>query len=321
LKTINEESMPHCRDTVARDHKEIRPKFRKILGSLELGGVRYMGIGSFKGGGRPAEHELRLPPTLKPDGSKAKHEQDERERFLGSAKQDLATRISDTERTLQDSTVEESSQTHVIGGATTELQFGVQDGGPSGAAVDNAYEELLKKSEVSDHKRQTAGDKGQSLEETSTITDHDADNSEVEIATEVWSAMDGDTSHFLDDSDKVEVQGQENKSIMGIGSQGPGESLQDESTGPGETVHETLDATRAENRSGSKARTPKPGVRVGNVPATGASANETDRGDIPTLSSKQQSSGGETLDHAQQQYEKSISEFGLGGDQNLKADP
>jgi hypothetical protein len=73
LKTINVESMPHCRDTVARDHKEIRPKFRKILGSLELG-VRYMGIGSFKGGGRPAEHELRLPPTLKPDGSKAKHE-------------------------------------------------------------------------------------------------------------------------------------------------------------------------------------------------------------------------------------------------------
>jgi hypothetical protein len=133
--------------------------------------------------------------------------------------------------------------------------------------------------------------------------------------------MDGDTSHFLDDSDKVEVQGQENESIMGISSRGPGESLEDESTGPGETVHETLDATRAENRSGSKARTPKPGVRVGNVPATGASANETDRGDIPTLSSKQQSTGGETLDRAQQQYEKSISEFGLGGDQNLKADP
>lgn len=76
-------------------------------------------------------------------------QQDERERFLGSAKQDLATRISDTEKTLQDSTVEESSQTHVIGGATTELQFGVQDGGPLGVAVDNAYEELLKKSEVS----------------------------------------------------------------------------------------------------------------------------------------------------------------------------
>jgi hypothetical protein len=73
-------------------------------------------------------------------------QQDEREKFLESAKQDLATRISDTEKTLQDSTVEESSQTHVIGGATTELQFGVQDGGPSGVAVDNAYEELLKKS-------------------------------------------------------------------------------------------------------------------------------------------------------------------------------
>jgi hypothetical protein len=76
-------------------------------------------------------------------------QQDEREKFLESAKQDLATRISDTEKTLQDSTVEESSQTHVIGGATTELQFGVQDGGPLGVAVDNAYEELLKKSEVS----------------------------------------------------------------------------------------------------------------------------------------------------------------------------
>jgi len=51
-------------------------------------------------------------------------QQDGREKFLESVKQDAAKQISDTEEPFRDSV--ESGQT--IGGATSELQFGMQDG-------------------------------------------------------------------------------------------------------------------------------------------------------------------------------------------------
>ncbi len=51
-------------------------------------------------------------------------QQDGREKFLESVKQDATKQISDTEEPFRDSV--ESGQT--IGGATSELQFGMQDG-------------------------------------------------------------------------------------------------------------------------------------------------------------------------------------------------
>jgi hypothetical protein len=51
-------------------------------------------------------------------------QQDGREKFLESVKQDAAKQISDAEEPFRDSV--ESGQT--IGGATSELQFGMQDG-------------------------------------------------------------------------------------------------------------------------------------------------------------------------------------------------
>ncbi len=51
-------------------------------------------------------------------------------------------------------------------------------------------------------------------EETTTLTDHDGDNPHAEIANEVWSAKELDgTNPFLDDSDKVEVHGEENEAV------------------------------------------------------------------------------------------------------------
>lgn len=143
------------------------------IGSSEFGGVRCMGVGSLKGGGnRFAERGLHLPS--------AKSEQDGREKFLESVKQDAAKQISDTEEPFRDSV--ESGQT--IGGATSELQFGMQDG------------------------------KSRDGEETTTLTDHDGDNPHAEIANEVWSAKELDgTNPFLDDSDKVEVHGEENEAV------------------------------------------------------------------------------------------------------------
>jgi hypothetical protein len=51
-------------------------------------------------------------------------------------------------------------------------------------------------------------------EETTTLRDHDGDNPHAEIASEVWSAKELDgTNPFLDDSDRVEVDGEENEAV------------------------------------------------------------------------------------------------------------
>lgn len=104
-----------------------------------------------------------------------------------------------------------------------------------------------------------------------TLKDHPADNPQAEVSSEVWSEKEHDgTSAFLDDSDKVQVQ---DESAAGVGGRRASET--EEVDGPGERARENIEKTRDEVRQG-KARSPQAGVIVGNVPAAGANALDTE---------------------------------------------
>lgn len=106
-----------------------------------------------------------------------------------------------------------------------------------------------------------------------TLKDHPADNPLAEVSSEVWSGKEHDgTSAFLDDSDKVEIQ---EESLLGVGGRRASKSLTDEVDGLGERAWENIEKTRDEASQG-KARSPQAGAIVGNVPATGANALDTE---------------------------------------------
>ena len=143
----------------------------------------------------------------------------------------------------------------------------------------------------------------------------------AEVSSEVWAEKDeGGTHSFLEDSDKVELRGQENESVLGIGGQPAGEGHTDEASASGETARENIEKTRNEMREGKGRRSPPAGVIVGNVPSVGANALENE-GDIPQFPEEQEETGDVTLDNAQKAYEQAISGFGTDGDKNLKDDP
>lgn len=71
-------------------------------------------------------------------------QQDRRREFLDKAKEESASRIDEAQEPFRDSV--ESGQS--IGEATTELQFGVQDGKSAEEAINNASQELYKNSNV-----------------------------------------------------------------------------------------------------------------------------------------------------------------------------
>ena len=110
-------------------------------------------------------------------------------------------------------------------------------------------------------------------EDKFTLKDHPADNPQAEVSSEVWSGKEHDgTSAFLDDSDKVQV---EDKSVAGVGGRRASESPTEEVDGPGERARDNIEKTRDEASKG-KARSPQAGVIVGNVPAAGANALDTE---------------------------------------------
>jgi hypothetical protein len=110
-------------------------------------------------------------------------------------------------------------------------------------------------------------------EDKFTLKDHPADNPQAEVSSEVWSGKEHDgTSAFLDDSDKVQM---EDESVAGVGGRRASENPTEEVDGPGERARENIEKTRDEASKG-KTRSPQAGVIVGNVPAAGANALDTE---------------------------------------------
>lgn len=71
-------------------------------------------------------------------------QQDQRREFLDNAKKESAARIDEAQAPFRDSV--ESGQS--LGEATTELQFGVNDGKSAEEAIENASHELFRQSTV-----------------------------------------------------------------------------------------------------------------------------------------------------------------------------
>lgn len=71
-------------------------------------------------------------------------QQDQRREFLDNAKKESATCIDEAQAPFRDSV--ESGQS--IGEATTELQFGVNDGKSAEEAIENASHELFRQSTI-----------------------------------------------------------------------------------------------------------------------------------------------------------------------------
>jgi hypothetical protein len=266
---------------------------------MSLGSVRFMGIGSLKEGNRAGQHGVRYPQA-KPDGSSEKAESDAREQFLEKAK-------------AESGTVEPGQP---IGETTTELKFGVKDGKNTEESILNASEELLRQSDIN-----AKSDEPTMNEDNREYCEHQ--NSNPEVLSEDGARKDPNgrnaTSQSLDDANNVELRGQENESVLGIGGKDAGGSSTDESTAAGERARENIDQIRSEMRGG-KARSPQSGVIVGNVASAGANALENE-GDIPQFSKEQEETGAETLDNAQKGYEQAISGFGTTGHKNLAVDP
>lgn len=245
--------------------------------SMSLGSVRFMGIGSLKEGNRAGQHGVRYPQA-KPDGSPEKAESDAREQFLEKAK-------------AESGTVEPRQS---IGETTTELKFGVKDGKNTEESIHNASEELFRQSDIN-----AKSDKPTMNEDNREYSEHQNSNPEVlseEGAREDPNGRNATSQSLLDGANKVELRGQENESVLGIGGKDAGGSSTDESTAAGERARENIDQTRSEMRGG-KARSPQSGVIVGNVASAGANALENE-GDIPQFSKEQEETGAETLDIA-----------------------
>lgn len=136
-------------------------------------------------------------------------------------------------------------------------------------------------------------------EDNREYSEHQNSNPEVlseEGAREDPNGRNATSQSLLDGANKVELRGQENESVLGIGGKDAGGSSTDESTAAGERARENIDQTRSEMRGG-KARSPQSGVIVGNVASAGANALENE-GDIPQFSKEQEETGAETLDIA-----------------------
>ncbi|KAG0570953.1 hypothetical protein KC19_6G200500 [Ceratodon purpureus] len=269
--------------------------------SMSLGSVRFMGVGSFKEGNRAGQHGAKIPQG-KPDGSPEKAEADAREQFLEKAKAESAS--NQAQEPFRDEV--ESGQS--FGEATTELEFGVKDGKDTNEAISNASEQLFKQSTIN----AKSGEGPIKEEDKRKYPEHQ----KAEVSSEASSEK--QTHSSPDDSNKADLQGQENESVLGIGGHPEGKSHTDEASASGETARENIDKTRSEMRAG-KARSPQAGVIVGNVSSTGANAIDNDE-KIPEHAFEEET-GEETLDKAQKMYEKAISGFGTGGDKNLKDDP
>ena len=234
-----------------------------------------------------------------------------------------------------------------FGEATTELEFGVKDGKDTNEAISNASEQLFKQSTING--KQFRNPTMRSLHHGFTecvlllldswshlmnvshlscpaksgegpIKEEDKrkypEHQKAEVSSEASSEK--QTHSSPDDSNKADLQGQENESVLGIGGHPERKNHIDEASAFGETARENIDKTRSEMRAG-KARSPQAGVIVGNVSSTGANAIDNDE-KIPEHAFEEET-GEETLDKAQKMYEQAISGFGTGGDKNLKDDP
>lgn len=152
-----------------------------------LGSVRFVGSGG---------HVRYLRAT--PDGNAESLEQAEAE---------SASTIDAQQEPFRDSV--ESGQT--IGEATTAEQFGENDGKSAGETVTQASKELYQQSK--------ANGKSEPSQEKS------PEDEEKEVSSDVWGSKEkGGTHDFLDDSEKIDFQGQDDESVFGIGGQRAGES-------------------------------------------------------------------------------------------------